>query len=289
MSDSLSLPARKPTRLKAFDYSSANRYFITICTHGHKELLWAPSSSADYKLNYAGVMVRDWLFKIEETYGCWIDTWTVMPNHVHAILVIEDPNTPVAGGHTGPPLRGDLRIEKPKTTVPVGDAPCGVPNVGINTRQDALYKNQTTPVAGGHMGPPLRGDLGFEKPKTNVPVGDDAPCGVPNAVCGNKKHGSIPQIMGWYKTMTTNTYIHGVKSYGWPKFDGKLWQRSFWDHIIRSEKTLDNIRDYISNNQGKWDIDVENRKNNEDREKYYKKLFSKEYWGCKTGIIKIAE
>jgi len=35
--------------------------------------------------------------------------------------------------------------------------------------------------------------------------------------------------------MTTNKYIDGVKQFGWEQFDKKLWQRNYYDHIIRDE------------------------------------------------------
>ena len=34
-----------------------------------------------------------------------------------------------------------------------------------------------------------------------------------------------------------------------------LWQRKYYDHIIRSERALTNIREYIRNNPIKWHVD----------------------------------
>jgi REP element-mobilizing transposase RayT len=36
------------------------------------------------------------------------------------------------------------------------------------------------------------------------------------------------------------------------------WQKSFHDHIIRNEKDLNNMREYIANNPLKWDEDINN-------------------------------
>ncbi|MBN1218375.1 MAG: transposase [Anaerolineae bacterium] len=36
------------------------------------------------------------------------------------------------------------------------------------------------------------------------------------------------------------------------------WQRSFYDHIIRNENSLHDIRGYIKNNPRKWDLDKDN-------------------------------
>ncbi|MBL7073419.1 MAG: transposase [Candidatus Omnitrophica bacterium] len=39
------------------------------------------------------------------------------------------------------------------------------------------------------------------------------------------------------------------------------WQRSFYDHIIRTDESLYSIREYIINNPSKWDDDENNIKN----------------------------
>jgi len=36
------------------------------------------------------------------------------------------------------------------------------------------------------------------------------------------------------------------------------WQRNYYEHIIRDEKSLDRIRDYIFNNPFSWALDREN-------------------------------
>jgi len=58
--------------------------------------------------------------------------------------------------------------------------------------------------------------------------------------------------------MTTNKYIDGVKNENWPAFNKHIWQRSFHDHIVRNEKSLGGIREYIVNNPAEWDNDEEN-------------------------------
>lgn len=55
-------------------------------------------------------------------------------------------------------------------------------------------------------------------------------------------------VIHWFKTMTTNEYIRGVKERGWTHFPGRLWQRNYYEHIIRSQDDLDLIRRYIADN-----------------------------------------
>ncbi|WP_367388637.1 transposase [Lewinella sp. LCG006] len=65
----------------------------------------------------------------------------------------------------------------------------------------------------------------------------------------------LHRVVQWFKTMTTNEYIRGVKTLGWQPFNGKLWQRNYWEHIIRNENTYHRIAAYIINNPKKWDDD----------------------------------
>ena len=61
-------------------------------------------------------------------------------------------------------------------------------------------------------------------------------------------HSSIPIIVQWFKTMTTNEYIRHIKHNNLKPFTGKLWQRNYYEHIIRNEIELKQIREYIMNN-----------------------------------------
>jgi putative transposase len=62
----------------------------------------------------------------------------------------------------------------------------------------------------------------------------------------------------WFKTMTTNESIRGVKAALWPSFNGRLWQRNYYEHIIRDEDSLIRIRQYIVDNPARWAFDREN-------------------------------
>ena len=68
----------------------------------------------------------------------------------------------------------------------------------------------------------------------------------------------LPTIVQWFKTMTTNEYIRMVKHAGWTPFRGRLWQRNYYEHIIRNERALERIRDYILTNPLHWHLDREN-------------------------------
>ncbi len=79
-------------------------------------------------------------------------------------------------------------------------------------------------------------------------VGAD-PCVRPGAHAGAPLH----QIMRWFKTMTTNSYIRGVKDLGWTPFEKQLWQRGYHEHVVRKIEDLNAVREYILNNPLRWD------------------------------------
>jgi putative transposase len=89
-----------------------------------------------------------------------------------------------------------------------------------------------------------------------------APCGRPIIV---KEQGqpqgvdpTLADIVRWFKTMTTNQYIRSVKRGVWPPFRKKLWQRNYYEHIIRDEEELNHFRQYIGDNPANWQKDEEN-------------------------------
>jgi REP element-mobilizing transposase RayT len=55
--------------------------------------------------------------------------------------------------------------------------------------------------------------------------------------------------------MTTNEYIRGVKEHCWQRFDKRLWQRDYFDNIVKNEAMYINITEYIKNNPSKWKED----------------------------------
>jgi REP element-mobilizing transposase RayT len=53
-------------------------------------------------------------------------------------------------------------------------------------------------------------------------------------------------VIGAFKSITTNAYIRGVGHSGWCSFERRLWQRGYYEHIIRNDASLNRIRWYIA-------------------------------------------
>jgi len=66
---------------------------------------------------------------------------------------------------------------------------------------------------------------------------------------------TVGEMVGAFQSIVTVNYIRGVKSLRWEPFNGKLWQRNYWEHIIRDEQSYQRISEYIINNPAKWDDD----------------------------------
>ncbi len=71
---------------------------------------------------------------------------------------------------------------------------------------------------------------------------------------------TLGDIIGAFKSITTHEYILGVDNKNWPRFYKRLWQRNYYEHIVRDEADLERIRDYIQSNPADWDEDEENPK-----------------------------
>jgi putative transposase len=69
---------------------------------------------------------------------------------------------------------------------------------------------------------------------------------------------TVGEIMGAFKSITTDEYIRGVKSASWPSFNVRLWRRNYYEHIICDDESLNCIRQYILANPAQWAIDREN-------------------------------
>ena len=68
---------------------------------------------------------------------------------------------------------------------------------------------------------------------------------------------TIPEIIRSFKSKSTLEYVKYINDNNL-NISGKIWQRSFYDHVIRNERSLNAIREYISNNPVNWEEDIDN-------------------------------
>ena len=84
---------RKDIRLKNYNYSSAGRYFITICVKDKHEMLGKIVGANCVRpcLSEIGNIVECEILKLSKIYeAVSVDKYVIMPNHIHMILVINN-------------------------------------------------------------------------------------------------------------------------------------------------------------------------------------------------------
>ena len=89
------LPKRKHPRMEHYDYSTAGAYFITICTQNRRCLLsrivGRGLAPAEIQYTAYGQIAQEQLLLLEQRYpSLKIDQYMIMPNHIHAILLLEE-------------------------------------------------------------------------------------------------------------------------------------------------------------------------------------------------------
>ena len=208
---------RHSIRLQRYDYSQAGAYFITICTQ-NRECLFGEIADEEMKMNDAGQMVQTVWDEMPNRFdGLELDRFVVMPNHIHGIIVL--------------PRRGESCI-RPCATPDI--RPCISPGIHFRIHSDPT-NGRSTDHGGDHRGGDHRGEYKI-RPYGTMP-------------------GTVGRIIQAFKSITTHEYTNGVKQHGWLPFPGKLWQRNYWEHIIRNESELNRIHEYIKNNPAQWESD----------------------------------
>ena len=87
--DSERFPSSKHPRLKEYDYTTPNFYFVTICTWSKLCLFGTPGN-----LNFRGKIAQQGLLEIEKHFpNARVDKYVVMPNHIHLILDLHTKGT----------------------------------------------------------------------------------------------------------------------------------------------------------------------------------------------------
>jgi putative transposase len=222
-SNYISKSNRRSIRLPGYDYSEAGAYFVTICIH-NRLCLFGNISDGKMALTDSGLMAQTTWYELPKFYpGVQVDAFQIMPNHLHGIIILQGINYQSS----------------------VGAGPRACPNMAGQPQGVAPTRNQMN-VGAGPCARPDQGIKGQEQ-KTG-----QARRPAPTKIL------SLPDVVHHFKTMTTKRYIDGVKQWGWAPFPGKLWQRNYYEHIIRNEKEMNEIREYIANNPKQWDLDQEN-------------------------------
>jgi len=175
-------------------------------------------------LNDAGQMIAKWYDELENKfYDIRCHEMIIMPNHFHCIIE-----------NVGSAVGADLRV---------------CPNM-VDANGNNNIANGNNNIANGNNNI-ANGNNNIANGNNNISNGQMTNGNIEGEHIGSPLH----RVVQWFKTMSTNEYIRGVKTMNWQPFDGKLWQRNYWEHIIRNENDYHRIAEYIINNPKQWDND----------------------------------
>jgi putative transposase len=214
---------RRSIRLQGYDYTRSGAYFITIVTQG-RACLFGEVVAGEMRMNDAGRMVQQVWDELALFYeGVQTDAFIVMPNHVHGIIIL-----------TGN-VRATPHVHPDEMAVRATPRGCPTTPRGCPTTPRGCPNPQSGP--GQARGP--------------APTsGSGQPRGVAPTL-------GLPDVVHRFKTMTTKRYADGVRANQWPPFPGRLWQRNYYEHIIRDDQSWQRIREYILTNPLRWHLDRE--------------------------------
>ena len=210
-------------RLKNWDYGRNASYFVTICTDKRKCYL-GEIKNGEMVLSETGKLARRMLLQIPEQYNyAFTDEFIVMPNHVHAIVIINK----IDDVQDKDVENNDDTHRREAINYTGRDAINQTDRDAINqTDRDAINRVSTTTTSGKPGG-----ITGINNPML---------------------HDNISRILNWYKGRVTFESRKINQDFG--------WQSRFHDHIIRNEEEYQRIKNYIINNPKNWNDDSLNIK-----------------------------
>ena len=256
---------RRSIRLKGYDYTQPGAYFITICTHS-RACLFGEIIDGEMHLNEAGqIVVQTWQDLPNHISNVQLDAFVVMPNHVHGIIIITD-RAGVVGTGSEPArtmMGSGSAVDSDSTPGPgsaadsgstAGPGSVGAGSVGAGSEPAPTTTTGPGPTAGP-------GSVAGSGPTTGpgsvaVVVGSGSvgsgSVGAGSEPAPTRSSYGLPEIVRQFKTFSARRINELRGTPGTP-----VWQRNYYEHIIRDEFSLSRIRQYIAENPARWDADWE--------------------------------
>ncbi len=253
-------PLKKSIRLKGYDYSQPNKYFVTMCTQ-NRALLFGDIIDGKMVLNEMGRIAQQCWYDIPLHFPhVKLDEFIIMPNHIHGIIVI---------------VERPQRIRKPPknqshSLSPEIQSRSLSPEIQSRSLSPEIQSRSLSPVEAWRAVPQLflsqsslsqsslsqsslsqsslsqsslsQSSLSQSSQQVRESLEDK---GIRRF--GKPIPGSLPTIIGSFKAAVTKqiNQLHNT-----PR--AKLWQPNYYEHIIRNKRELNIIRRYIINNPIKW-------------------------------------
>lgn len=226
---------RRSIRLKGYDYSKTGMYFITICCHNRKHFFGHIENGIMCLNDFGTIACNEWM-QLEIRYPhVELDEMIIMPNHIHGIIVIKESEESVG-------IVGSVE------SVGAGLAPA----LDEGQQQTDEGQQQIEGQSLEDIGQPLSDRQPQELPQRGLP----------------RRRPTIGDMVGAYKSLVANDCLKIFKEKWMERAGaspaptattipmmGKLWQRDYYEHIIRNEESYQRIAAYIANNTANWKND----------------------------------
>jgi len=233
---------RRSIRLKGYDYSQAGLYFITICCQDRAHL-FGNIENGEMKLNAFGKIAwEEWLATEKIRKNCKIHQSIVMPNHIHGIIEIlyKKEKSPESESQFASATPSDIgKFKSPSQTI--GAIIRGFKIATIKKIKEEINKRESDSST-----------RELEKGKSNSSTGElqfapkeSSPDEFASKESDIEK--SEKREMGELQFAPTTEKIINLNF--------KIWQRNYYEHIIRNEQAYYRIANYIINNPKNWKED----------------------------------
>jgi putative transposase len=212
---------RRSIRLQGYDYTGPGAYFITIVAYQRQEI-FGKVVNGEMQLTALGQIARDeWMRSTALRHEIRLneDEFIIMPNHIHGIVWIVAP-ADLVGADGVRPNDGVRPIDGPR---PIVGADGIRPIDGIRPNAEEAAPTDTG-VCHTPQPTPRRASVAKRMPK------------------------SLSSFIAGFKAAVTSRAGRELDMTG-------IWQRNYYDHIIRNDQEFTRIWNYIDNNPLRWQED----------------------------------
>jgi REP element-mobilizing transposase RayT len=242
-------------------------YFVTICC---QDKIWRFGSIENKNMllnDFGEIAVDEWL-KLSQRYpNVLLDVFQIMPNHVHGIIVLENvvpsSSSESSSSVVGATLAVAFPAVPPNTVTQNMVATNNTIATNVNGDMDILNDGVGVGIgmrmrAGASPAPTGTGmetetatatGMGMEMEMETATGMGTAMATETETETGT----TVGNIVGAYKSLVANRCLEICKTRN--EYMGKLWQRNYWEHIIRTERAHQYIANYIINNPQNWEKD----------------------------------
>ena len=263
---------RRSIRLKGYDYSQMGVYFITICCQD-RTCLFGDVVDGEMVLNeYGRIALEEWIKTTTIRPNVELREFVIMPNHIHAIIRF------IGEGECNSP-NGKVELRTPENLMDAFNTPqpssCTCLNDQRRGESHSPNENENlcAPIETGECNSnQQRGECNLNQQRgecnSNQQTGECNSNQQRGECNSNQQRGECNsnQQTGECNSplrgpsQTVGAVVRGYKSAVTKKLNElgigcSVWQRNYYEHIIRNEQSYINIAEYIIKNPAKWQED----------------------------------